>query len=540
MVDEAIAEKEWVLIDTETTGFGRPIYVVEIGAQRMCGWKADGPGFRVLLNQNANIPPEASRVHGYTPEILERDGESAIEAYGRFREYVEERPIVAYNLAYDLDDVLLPEWERLGIESIGSRGFCALRLAQRLLDPVAAGNCKLQTLRQFYGLEGGGAHTAVGDVETVISLVSRVLKPICEQKALTSWQELVEYSNDDFFPSRIAFGKYIGTDFRDAIDDQEFRDWIEWLASSSNVRTRTMGEWYLNALADVADSSNSRVGLETGDSIAKISKDAETLTKLIDDERSRLAAIEAEYTQEKSNVAKVRSEIFMLVCDDYKTRDQLQLIISYRRKFIEVLIRGGLEEADYVTEQFLGDKGQVDLDYEEAENASEDLKDLSDEDAQKLQSLWKKLVRLFHPDRYHSDPDKKATFEKLTAAINDARDQADLELLEVIAENPEAYIARRGWSGIDLTDALSLKELENLYTSLQLEIVNVLELLQELRDSPDYELFKMSRQSRSLVVEVANEQIKQIKEEILKLKAEADKLKAEIEELDPAEAEEIV
>ena len=37
MGDEAIVDKEWVLLDTETTGFGRPIYVVEIGAQRMRG-----------------------------------------------------------------------------------------------------------------------------------------------------------------------------------------------------------------------------------------------------------------------------------------------------------------------------------------------------------------------------------------------------------------------------------------------------------------------------------------------------------------------
>jgi len=36
----------WVLIDTETTGFHKPIYVVEIGAQRMRGWEPDGPPFR--------------------------------------------------------------------------------------------------------------------------------------------------------------------------------------------------------------------------------------------------------------------------------------------------------------------------------------------------------------------------------------------------------------------------------------------------------------------------------------------------------------
>jgi len=70
---------DWLLLDTETTGFAKPIYVVELAAQRMRGWEPCGEPFRKLLNQNSDIPPEASRVHGYTREILERDGEPAVE-----------------------------------------------------------------------------------------------------------------------------------------------------------------------------------------------------------------------------------------------------------------------------------------------------------------------------------------------------------------------------------------------------------------------------------------------------------------------------
>ena len=46
------------------------------------------------------------------------------------------------------------------------RGVLCDALAQRLMDPVPAGNCKLQTLRQYYRLPERGAHTALGDVET--------------------------------------------------------------------------------------------------------------------------------------------------------------------------------------------------------------------------------------------------------------------------------------------------------------------------------------------------------------------------------------
>src|SRR5271156_5289581 len=100
---------DWFLTDTETTGRG---------------WEPDGEPFRHLINQNADIPPEASRVHGYTREILERDGDPAAVVYRDFSLYVGGRPIVSYNLEYDLEEVLTPEWLRLGIEPIGVSGFC--------------------------------------------------------------------------------------------------------------------------------------------------------------------------------------------------------------------------------------------------------------------------------------------------------------------------------------------------------------------------------------------------------------------------------
>ena len=181
----------WILLDTETTGLASPIFVVELAAQRMLGWMPDGEPFRKLLNQNADIPREASRVHGYTREILERDGERAVQVYREFAGYAGNLPLVAFNLEYDLDEVLKPEWRRLRVAPIGAQGFCALRLAQRLLDPVPAGNCKLQTLRQYYRLPERGAHTALGDVQTVADLFAQVLRPIAEHRGLDTWEKLV-------------------------------------------------------------------------------------------------------------------------------------------------------------------------------------------------------------------------------------------------------------------------------------------------------------------------------------------------------------
>ncbi|MEI7823361.1 MAG: 3'-5' exonuclease [Verrucomicrobiota bacterium] len=230
-------QSAWILLDTETSGFAAPVFVVEIGAQRMRGWQPEGKPFRKLLNQNCEIPPEASRVHGYTREILERDGEPAGAVYRAFRAYVGDLPLVSYNAEYDLERVLLPEWKRLGIAPIGRTGFCAMRLAQRLLDPVPAGNCKLQTLRQYYRLPERGAHTAMGDVETVADLMANVLRPIAEKRGLVTWEKLTEFASGEWYPSRIAFGKHKGRCVWDAGEDATLRGWLEWLAMSDDARS---------------------------------------------------------------------------------------------------------------------------------------------------------------------------------------------------------------------------------------------------------------------------------------------------------------
>ena len=239
----------WILIDTETTGFTLPIIVVELGAQKMCGWSPVGAPFRRLLNQNSIITPEVSRVNGYTTEILERDGDPAEEVYRDFAEYVDGLPIVAYNMAYDWAAVLLPEWKRLGLKPIGTEGFCALRLAQRLLDPVPAGNCKLQTLRQFYRLPERGAHTALGDVMTVADLMAKVLRPVAERRNINTWAEVCAYTKAQWFSSRIAFGKFKGRQYHDALTDVDLHGWLQSLTRSTNTRTAEMGRWYLSNLA---------------------------------------------------------------------------------------------------------------------------------------------------------------------------------------------------------------------------------------------------------------------------------------------------
>ena len=244
------ARDRWLLVDTETSGLSQPIYAVEIAAQLMEGWEPLGDPFRRMINHGVEIAKEASRVNGFTREILERDGSPPSEVHSELFDYANGAPICSYNLRYDYDDVLLPEWKRLGIGTPLDRGFCLLRLTQRLIDPVPAGNHKLQTLRQFYRLPERGAHTALGDVQTVLDLLGSVLRPVAAAKGLKKLEAIKRYANETWYPTKIPFGKFQGRSYRDAKNDPELLHWLEWLSQSENERSKRMGSWYLSSLSE--------------------------------------------------------------------------------------------------------------------------------------------------------------------------------------------------------------------------------------------------------------------------------------------------
>ncbi len=541
---------KWLLLDTETTGFAPPIYVVEIAAQRMRGWEPVGEPFRKLLNQNKEIPQEASRVHGYTREILERDGEPAQEVYAAFREYAAGLPLVAYNLEYDLDKVLLPEWKRLKLKRIGTEGFCALRLAQRLLDPVPAGNCKLQTLRQYYRLPERGAHTGLGDVMTVADLFANVLRPIAEQRGLHTWEDLVKHATDEWFPSRIAFGKFKGRCIFEARTNSELRKWLESLSGSSNARSARMGRWYLRELERGMEPAMDAVAISEEEStppakgkrtnktssvrgiVIYVHPDLSRFRSLVAAARARLAEIEAAYTSDRAKVSTLQARLFKRLRPQYEERDRVRLVVQYRQTFLETLLREGEEAAAQVDEEFQQADERTKQEYSDTAAAMESKKQLSQDAESEIKSLWKKLVKLFHPDRYADDPEKLETYTKLTAAINAAKDNGDLDTLRRIADDPVGFVLRQGWSAIEFGDSDEADNLRKLWESLEAEIITVLDATNALKESPDWELHQLVEREPEVFERVVERQIEGINAEVTELKTQAEKLEREIAELE--------
>ena len=188
MYDEA-----WLIVDTETNGLMTPIHAVEIAAQRMRGWQRDGEPFRVLLNHDVPIDPAAQAIHGYSRAYLRQHGAPPLEAHAAFHTYAGDRPMVAFNLSFDWDRVLLPQYTRLGVPVSGRRGFCALTLARRVIRDVE--NYKLDTLKLRFGLNlNARSHEGRHDVETVTLLFEQVLAPKIYQSGLFGFDAVADFA----------------------------------------------------------------------------------------------------------------------------------------------------------------------------------------------------------------------------------------------------------------------------------------------------------------------------------------------------------
>ncbi len=403
---------------------------------------------------------------------------------------------------------------------------------------MPAGNCKLQTLRQYYRLPERGAPTALGQVATVADLFAQVLRPIAGHRGLDSWEKLAACAAEEWYPSRLAFGKHKGRLFQEARKDAELRAWLEWLASSSNARSAKMGRWYLRQLE--IKTAPPPDGALFAALVIYVNPELAQLRELVASERARLAELETDYTREKSRVDAIQAILFRRLRAQYQKRDRLRLVVEYRQKFLESLVRGGDEEAKEAEQNYQQARAQADKDYEETAAAVAGKVQLTAGEEAELKKLWKKLVKLYHPDRFAHEPDKLETYHKLTSAINRAKEAGDIKTLREIAQDPHGFILRQGWESLDFSDEVELAQLRRLHETLQLEIIAVLESLNQLRESPDYELCRISEQKPGVLDDLAAEREKMLEKECAELEMQASRLADEIKELSGQKPERIL
>ena len=270
------------------------------------------------------------------------------------------------------------------------------------------------------------------------------------------------------------------------------------------------------------------------------SPELEELRQLVAGAWAQLAELETDYTREKSRVDAVQALLFRRLREHYQKRDRLRLAVEYRQKFLDSFVRDSTDEVEQSERDLNQAKAQLDEDYEELAAAADKKKNLTAEQEAELMLLWKKLVKLYHPDRFANEPDKLETYHKLTAAINLAKDNGDIETLREIAEDPQGFMLRQGWANLDFKDVEELAQLKRLHETLQKEIAAVTESLKQLRESPDYELCQLSEQKPGVLDELAAERAKQLEIENAELEKQAERLAKEIKKLTNKAAEKIV
>ena len=104
-------------------------------------------------------------------------------------------------------------------------------------------------------------------------------------------------------------------------------------------------------------------------------------------------------------------------------------------------------------------------------------------------------------------------------------------MLELIAKDPQAFILKQGWAGVSLDAAQGLKELRSLYEHLQARILEMIETLDELKASPELEIFQSSEEDESVISEIVSVQREELEEEIAGLRDEAERVAEEAREL---------
>jgi hypothetical protein len=261
------------------------------------------------------------------------------------------------------------------------------------------------------------------------------------------------------------------------------------------------------------------------------SRELEQLRQLVAGARAQLAQLETDYTREKSRVDVVQAVLFRRLREQCQKRDRLRLAVEYRQKFLDSFVRDSTDEAEQ-SERDLGQaKAQLDEDYEKMAVAADKKARWTAGQEAELSVLWERLVKLHHPDRFAQEPDKLETYHRLTAAINQAKEDGDIETMRQIAKDPKGFLLQKGWANLDFGDKEELTQLRRLHETLQAEIKVAGESLKQLRASADYELCLLTGQKPGVLDALATERAKQVEVENAELEQQAERLAKEIKKV---------
>jgi len=166
----------YVVFDTETTGLnpGQGDQIVLIAGVRIVGGRIlTGESFNRIVNPGRAIPPESTKFHGLTDEMVADKPPIAV-VLPQFKAYAADAVLIAHNAAFDLKFIRLRERE-CGVSF--DNPVLDTMLLSSYVDGSAEGQ-SLDDIAERYGVTVTDRHTALGDSLVTAAVLLRLIEAL--------------------------------------------------------------------------------------------------------------------------------------------------------------------------------------------------------------------------------------------------------------------------------------------------------------------------------------------------------------------------
>lgn len=164
---------QFVIMDLETTGLQAKAHeVIEFGAIRVVAGQ-ETACFQALVRPQNPLPKSIIQLTHITPDMLEREGRPLLEVLLEFLSFLQDDPIIAHNIAFDLD-FLREACNQTGLAFPGNRRIDTLNLSERYL--IGVENHQLETLMRHLNLPYPTPHRSLPDCRATLMLVNKLIE----------------------------------------------------------------------------------------------------------------------------------------------------------------------------------------------------------------------------------------------------------------------------------------------------------------------------------------------------------------------------